>query len=176
MSIKPKVKVSSGQRQRNGQAILDGAKPLIRKEAERLGVMMVDEGTQIIGAEFITDRPPRRRRSSDIRLINALKYEVVESGDVITSVLTTKRGVNTKKVATMNNGSRAHDIVPRNGMWLRFPAPRTGGTGRAGAIRNAYGGAPFTKAKRVRHPGRSRTARGTKFMQRARARALARLR
>jgi hypothetical protein len=175
MTIKPRIKVSSGQRQRNGQAVLDGSKPVIRRKAAQLGKMMVDEGTQIIGAEFITDRPPRRRRSSDIRLINALKFEVEESGDKITSVLTIKRGVNTKKVATMNNGSRPHDIVPRNARFLVFPAPR-GGTGRANAITNAYSSGPNVKAKRVRHPGRSRTARGTKFMQRARRRALDRMR
>jgi len=178
--------LSSAQRKRMRDAILQGAKPRVREDGERLGKFMVEEGTSIIKAEFITDRPPHRRRSTGVRLINALTYKITERGDEVTVALTVKPGISHAKVATLNNGSKAHDITPRNARTLIFPLPAGGTrTGRQiGRLRktagnpfvNAYSSDRSGRAKRVRHPGRSRTARGTRFMQRARDRGLARLR
>ena len=98
---------------------------------------MVKFATEIIKDEFITDRPPHRRRTADIHLVNAMLGLVDEDGDNIKAVLTHKRGSSDVKVRVMNNGARAHRIVATKGLML-FPAPRQGGTLKQSAVTNAY--------------------------------------
>lgn len=154
--------------------ILRASKPVLLRKANVLGEAMVKEATDIVRAEFITDRPPHRRRSGDIRLVNAFKYVVDERGNDVVVALTTKRGVADVKIRTLNNGSVPHPILPK-GRFLTFPGQRASGTRKQSAITNAYSSDRSGRARVVDHPGRSATAKGTRFMQRARAAAVKRI-
>lgn len=177
------------RRDRFSATVIEKSKPLMRAKATELGKVMVDIGTQYIRDGFVVDRIPSRRRDTGVRLVNALRYEVTEEGNKITVALTTKRGVSDVKVRVANNGAAAHVIRPK-GRFLVFPGNRgtirgsgaqlqtgtrrrTRSTpGAAGPFSNAYSSDRSGRAKAVYHPGRSRTARGTRFMQRARTAAV----
>ena len=156
-------------------SIIQASKPATRRVARLTADYMAKFATEFIADGFVTDRPPARRRTADIHLINAMLGLVEEDGDNVRAVLTHKRGSSDVKVRVMNNGARAHDIRPQ-GQFLTFPGFVEGFTARRSAVFNAYSSDRSARARVVNHPGRSATARGTKFMQRARAKAVAQLR
>lgn len=167
MTIKVEVKIPQRTIQRLAGTLKDDAADRVWELAVRAGPIMEREVVEIIKAEMFWDRAPKRRKSHTIKLVNSFQAVVVgHRGSLeVTSRLTTKRGVNAKKIAALEFGQPSHEIPP-GPKGLAFPRGEAGDLHEA---RNAYGKNDYFTPNSVVHPGKE----GYHMMRRARDHAVA---
>lgn len=163
-----RVSVNLRPRQRNDfvEATTRIARQSARLELERLGEAWVEEVTSIVQRE-LPRRDGSRHKRNTTHLENSFQYRIVEGpndGFPMRLELTTKPGVNAKKIAALEYGvPGTHQIKARRTQYLRWgDAP--------GDLHR-----PFTKEVTWKPDGpnsHGKIAGGYGFMRRARDRVL----
>jgi hypothetical protein len=162
------------------------------RRADRIGNQFALNVEDIVRRDFITNRPPHRRKTGELRLVNSFGYRVTGGPDdfPITVELDLRPGANERKIAALNFGWAPFETeggVFPGGKRVR-PAEtyttRTGKTrrrrariyqGKAARLypnskqRNAFGPNDTMPQGPMMDPG----FRGKHFMQRAKRRTLA---
>lgn len=136
--------------------------------ATRAAPIMETEVVKIIKAEMFWDRDPDRRKPHTTKLVNSF-VAVVDGRRGLPNVaarLTTKPGVNAKKVAALEHGYGSHEIPPGRNGFLGFP--RSELEDAVNQARNAYGRNNFVTKNSVVNPGHE----GFHMMRRARDHAV----
>lgn len=175
-----RVQITGSDLKRLNRRLTDRAAVRAHNVATTAAEIMEEEVVDIVRFYFVNDRPPTRRKSHAIKLVNSFRGFVEgERGQLpVTAVLGIKRGVNEKKVAALEHGSPPHFIVGQP--WLAFPrSVNEEGTldnlKARDRIRAAYGGgrkSKFATQTPIFHPGNI----AYNFMKQARDRARQRIR
>lgn len=151
-------------------ACMRAAEPEVRQLLEETAADAVRRCDAIVSAEFNNGREEDRSRGG-IKLLGSFTGKVEMSpagGRLIGNIVLGSRAKGVK-VNSLNSGSQAHQIAPKNGDWLSFPAGQLGGQYKGNAAyfkkRKAHGqdGRRVAVKGPVQHPG----TRASHFMERA---------
>jgi hypothetical protein len=170
--IRPTITFTSRSREQLVQAVRGQARPVVRRDLEEMGEEWEREIQKIINRDVLRRRDGVRHKANTTHLENSFTHRIEEGpndGFPMRLVLTTKPGVNSKKIGALEHGNPPHFIPkqPKSDGFLRWgTAP---GDIRTPKLRQVYW-------KPNPDGGRYNSATGYKIMQRARDRVLARRR
>lgn len=112
--LRPKVTITAANQRQVLEAIGTSLRPKLRGLAAKMAKEMQEEVLKIVH-EDTERRPTNRRKINTTHLDQSFTTRIDTSGKEIRAVLTIKSGVNKKKIAALEYGTKhPYTIAPRN--------------------------------------------------------------